>query len=39
MFPESSQTTIPVKGEETRFPVGSIYCVGRNYVSHAIEMG
>ena len=39
MFPESSQITIPVKGKEKRFPVGSIYCVGRNYVSHAIEMG
>jgi fumarylpyruvate hydrolase len=31
--------TLPVVGEDTRFPVRRIYCVGRNYVSHIREMG
>lgn len=31
-------TTVPVKGGGT-FPVRRIYCVGRNYRAHAIEMG
>ena len=30
---------VPVVGEEAKFPVRRIYCVGRNYASHAIEMG
>lgn len=28
-----------IEGEELRFPVGRIYCVGRNYADHAREMG
>jgi fumarylpyruvate hydrolase len=31
--------TVPVHGTLERFPVRRIYCVGRNYVEHAIEMG
>jgi fumarylpyruvate hydrolase len=31
--------SVPVHGDERRFPVRRIYCVGRNYVDHAIEMG
>lgn len=30
---------IPVVGSDQFFPVRRIYCVGRNYVEHAIEMG
>lgn len=30
---------IPVKGTDQLFPVTRIYCVGRNYVAHAQEMG
>ncbi|NLJ51839.1 MAG: fumarylacetoacetate hydrolase family protein [Alcaligenaceae bacterium] len=30
---------VPVVGEDSKFPVRRIYCVGRNYASHAIEMG
>lgn len=30
---------IPVKGSDARFPVRRIFCVGRNYAEHAIEMG
>jgi len=31
--------SLPVAGSEMRFPVGRIYCVGRNYAEHAREMG
>jgi len=31
--------TIPVLGDDTRFPVRRIYCIGRNYAEHAKEMG
>lgn len=30
---------IPVSDSTQRFPVHRIYCVGRNYAAHAIEMG
>jgi len=32
-------TTLPVQGSDDLFPVSEIYCVGRNYADHAIEMG
>ena len=31
--------SVPVAGSDARFPVGRIYCVGRNYADHAREMG
>ncbi|MEO8011841.1 MAG: fumarylacetoacetate hydrolase family protein, partial [Dokdonella sp.] len=31
--------SIPVSGTDLRFPVHRIYCIGRNYVDHAQEMG
>lgn len=31
--------TLPVKGTDARFPVRRVYCIGRNYAAHAIEMG
>jgi fumarylpyruvate hydrolase len=31
--------SLPVAGSDARFPVGRIYCVGRNYADHAREMG
>lgn len=31
--------SVPVVGSSDRFPVNRIYCVGRNYVAHAQEMG
>lgn len=34
-----AQATLPVKGSDDVFPVHRIYCVGRNYAEHAIEMG
>ncbi|MGO4815863.1 fumarylacetoacetate hydrolase family protein, partial [Cupriavidus sp. 2MCAB6] len=33
------QVTVPVRGTQSRFPVHRIYCVGRNYAAHTIEMG
>ena len=32
-------TALPVRGSADLFPVHRIYCVGRNYAAHAIEMG
>ena len=31
--------SLPVLGQEVRFPVRRIFCVGRNYEAHAREMG
>jgi fumarylpyruvate hydrolase len=31
--------SVAVQGGSARFPVRRIYCVGRNYVDHAVEMG
>jgi fumarylpyruvate hydrolase len=31
--------TLEVAGQDTVFPVTRIFCVGRNYAAHAIEMG
>jgi fumarylpyruvate hydrolase len=33
------QPALPVEGSSALFPVRRIYCVGRNYAEHAIEMG
>ena len=33
------QVVLPIIGSADVFPVGQIYCVGRNYADHAIEMG
>lgn len=30
---------LPVAGQDMVFPVRRIYCIGRNYAAHAIEMG
>ena len=34
-----AQVSVPVVGRAERFPVNRVYCVGRNYVEHAKEMG
>ena len=38
-FPPAVVAAVPVAGSDTMFPVHRIYCVGRNYVDHAKEMG
>ena len=30
---------VPVQGSDSLFPIRRIFCVGRNYAEHAIEMG
>jgi fumarylpyruvate hydrolase len=30
---------LPVVGSDRQFPVHRVYCVGRNYAAHAVEMG
>ena len=37
-FPVAT-VTIPIVGSDAQFPVRRIYCIGRNYRAHAIEMG
>jgi len=32
-------TALPVNGLSATFPVRRVYCIGRNYAAHAIEMG
>ncbi|MCA3211359.1 MAG: fumarylacetoacetate hydrolase family protein [Burkholderiales bacterium] len=39
VFAAPPQPVVPVVGTTDLFPVHRIYCVGRNYVEHAREMG
>jgi fumarylpyruvate hydrolase len=39
VFPPAAVASVPVVGRTETFPVHRIYCVGRNYVEHAKEMG
>ncbi len=39
VVPPPAVISLPIRGSEDRFPVRRIYCVGRNYAAHAIEMG
>ena len=39
VFTPVARASVPVVGSSARFPVQRIYCVGRNYVEHAKEMG
>ncbi len=39
VFNPPEPTSLAVQGTTDRFPVRRIYCVGRNYVEHAKEMG
>jgi fumarylpyruvate hydrolase len=39
VFEPPPQPALPVRGSDRLFPVHRIYCVGRNYADHAIEMG
>lgn len=35
----SSFVGVPVAGLDAMFPVRRVYCIGRNYAAHAVEMG
>ncbi len=39
LFPPSPVTGLPIKGQASLFPVRRVYCIGRNYAAHAVEMG
>ncbi|MDX1575781.1 MAG: fumarylacetoacetate hydrolase family protein [Kiloniellales bacterium] len=39
VIPPPPQVALPVEGDNRRFPVRRVFCVGRNYAAHAIEMG
>ncbi len=33
------QPSLPILGSDLRFPIRRVFCIGRNYVEHAREMG
>src|SRR5690625_6984938 len=39
VIPLPATPSLPVTGDERRFPVRRIFCIGRNYADHAREMG
>ncbi len=39
LFAPPAIPSLPVTGDERRFPVRRIFCIGRNYAEHAREMG
>ncbi len=39
VFAPPATTALAVRGSTDLFPVRRVYCVGRNYAEHAIEMG
>ena len=39
VVPVPTPVLLPIEGEASLFPVRRVYCVGRNYADHAIEMG
>lgn len=39
VFPPSPPVLVPVRGTTARLPVRRIYCIGRNYLDHVVEMG
>ncbi|WP_377192035.1 fumarylacetoacetate hydrolase family protein [Ruegeria meonggei] len=39
LFSLPAPVSIPVQGQTATYPVGRIFCVGRNYAAHAAEMG
>ena len=39
VIPAPAPVQLPVAGDSRLFPVHRVYCVGRNYAAHAVEMG
>lgn len=39
IIPAPQQVVLPIHGTDKQFPVRRVYCVGRNYAAHAVEMG
>lgn len=38
-FKVPEQPALPIRGSQEKFPIHRIYCIGRNYAEHAVEMG
>lgn len=32
-------SAMPVEGSDRKFPINRVFCIGRNYAAHAVEMG
>ena len=39
LFAPPAVQSLPIRGRAERFPINRIFCVGRNYHAHAVEMG
>jgi len=39
LVPPFAVPSLPIRSKPERFPVNRIFCVGRNYHAHAVEMG
>ncbi len=39
LFTPPAVQSLPIRGQSERFPINRIFCVGRNYHAHAVEMG
>lgn len=39
LFSPPAVPSLPIRGKTERFPINRIFCVGRNYHAHAVEMG
>lgn len=39
VIPPPKQPALPVIGTDHLFPVNRVFCIGRNYAAHAVEMG
>ncbi|MGM9424922.1 fumarylacetoacetate hydrolase family protein [Hydrogenophaga sp. MI9] len=39
LFTPPAIQSLPIRGKTERFPIHRIFCVGRNYHAHAVEMG
>jgi fumarylpyruvate hydrolase len=39
IIPPPAIPSLAIRGSSKRFPIHRVYCVGRNYAEHAIEMG
>lgn len=39
VFPPAEPVSLPIVNTDKRFPVRRIYCVGKNYADHVVEMG
>ncbi len=39
VFEPLERPSLPIRGTDLRFPVRRVYCIGRNYAAHTIEMG